>query len=63
MMFTRFWQNRDGGVAPFLALAAIPLMGFTGAAIDYSRASRRAHGHAGRRSMPRRSACRRPRKA
>jgi Flp pilus assembly protein TadG len=39
MVLARFWQNRDGGVAPFLALAAIPLMGFTGAAIDYSRAS------------------------
>jgi Flp pilus assembly protein TadG len=39
MLFARFWQNRDGGVAPFLALAAVPLMGFTGAAIDYSRAS------------------------
>lgn len=38
-MFTRFLRNRDGGVAPFLALAAIPLMGFTGAAIDYTRAS------------------------
>ncbi len=39
MVLARFWQNREGGVAPFLALAAIPLMGFTGAAIDYSRAS------------------------
>lgn len=39
MVFARFWRNRDGGVAPFLALAAIPLMGFTGAAIDYSRAN------------------------
>ena len=48
MVFARFWQNRDGGVAPFLALAAIPLMGFTGAGIDYSRASVRTHGHAGR---------------
>jgi Flp pilus assembly protein TadG len=38
-MFTRFFRNRDGGVAPLLALAAIPLMGFTGAAIDYTRAS------------------------
>ncbi len=38
-MFTRFFRNRDGGVAPFLALAAIPLMGLTGAAIDYTRAS------------------------
>lgn len=39
MLLARFLQSRDGGVAPFLALAAIPLMGFTGAAIDYSRAS------------------------
>ena len=39
MLVTRFLQSRDGGVAPFLALAIIPLMGFTGAAIDYSRAS------------------------
>ena len=31
MLFARFLQNRDGGVAPFLAIAAIPLMGFTGA--------------------------------
>ncbi len=39
MLLARFFQNNDGGVAPFLALAIIPLMGFTGAAIDYSRAS------------------------
>lgn len=39
MLFARFWQNRDGGVAPFLAIAAIPLIGFTGAGIDYSRAT------------------------
>jgi Flp pilus assembly protein TadG len=38
-MFTRFFRNRDGGVAPFLAIAAIPLMGITGAALDYTRAS------------------------
>ena len=31
MLLARFLQNRDGGVAPFLALALIPLMGFTGA--------------------------------
>lgn len=34
-MFTRFFRNRDGGVAPFLAITAIPLMGITGAAVDY----------------------------
>lgn len=39
MLFARFFHNRDGGVAPFLALVAIPLMGFTGAAVDYSRAN------------------------
>ncbi|MES1155008.1 MAG: Tad domain-containing protein, partial [Pseudorhodoplanes sp.] len=39
MLLARFLQNRDGGVAPFLALALIPLMGFTGAGIDYSRAA------------------------
>jgi len=37
MLFARFWQNRDGGVAPFLAIAALPLIGFTGAGIDYAR--------------------------
>jgi Flp pilus assembly protein TadG len=39
MLFTRFVRNRDGGVAPFLAFAAIPLMAATGAAVDYSRAN------------------------
>jgi Flp pilus assembly protein TadG len=35
----RFLKNSDGGAAPFLALSLIPLMGFTGAAIDYARAN------------------------
>lgn len=35
----RFLKNCDAGVAPFLALSLIPLMGFTGAAIDYARAN------------------------
>lgn len=39
MLFTRFLRNRDGGVAPLLALAALPLMAATGAAVDYSRAN------------------------
>jgi Flp pilus assembly protein TadG len=39
MLFTRFARNRDGGVAPLLAIAALPLLAATGAAIDYSRAS------------------------
>lgn len=39
MLLGRFLANKDGGAAPFLALSLIPLMGFTGAAIDYSRAN------------------------
>ncbi|MFN3349001.1 vWA domain-containing protein [Pseudorhodoplanes sp.] len=38
-LFQRFVENRHGGTGPFLALALIPLMGFTGAAIDYARAN------------------------
>jgi Flp pilus assembly protein TadG len=37
--FGRFLRNSDGGTAPFLALSLIPLMGVTGAAVDYSRAN------------------------
>ena len=39
MLLGRFLKNSEGGVAPFLALSLIPVMGFTGAAIDYSRAN------------------------
>jgi len=39
MLFTRFVRNRDGGTAPLLALAALPLMAAMGAAVDYSRAN------------------------
>jgi Flp pilus assembly protein TadG len=39
MLLVRFLKNCDGGAAPFLALSLIPLMGFTGAAIDYARAN------------------------
>jgi Flp pilus assembly protein TadG len=39
MIFRQFFHSRDGGVAPMLALAAIPLMGMVGAAVDYSRAN------------------------
>jgi len=39
MLFTRFVRNQDGGVSPLLALAILPLMAATGAAIDYSRAN------------------------
>jgi len=35
----RFFRCIDGGAAPFLALSLIPLVGFTGAAIDYARAN------------------------
>ena len=35
----QFLKNRRGGVAPMLALAAIPLIGAVGAAVDYSRAN------------------------
>jgi Mg-chelatase subunit ChlD len=38
-MLRRFLANTHGGAAPFLALSLIPLMGVTGAAIDYSRAN------------------------
>jgi hypothetical protein len=38
MVLRRFLKNKDGGAAPFLALSLIPVMGLTGAAIDYSRA-------------------------
>jgi Flp pilus assembly protein TadG len=33
-----FWKDCRGGVAPIAALAAIPLLGMTGAAVDYSLA-------------------------
>ena len=33
-----FWKDCRGGVAPLLALAALPLLGMTGAATDYSLA-------------------------
>jgi hypothetical protein len=39
MLLRRFLRNRDGGVAPMLALAALPLFGFVGAAVDFSRAA------------------------
>ena len=38
-MLFRFLRSRDGGVAPMLALAALPLFGFVGAAVDFSRAA------------------------
>ena len=39
MLLSRFLRNCDAGVAPMLALAALPLFGFAGAAIDFSRAA------------------------
>src|SRR5207249_1389952 len=39
MLLARFLQSREGGVAPVLAIAALPLFGFIGAAIDFGRAA------------------------
>ena len=39
MLLTRFWKDRQGNVAPMLGIAIIPLIGFVGAAVDYSRAN------------------------
>jgi len=39
MLLARFWKDIRGGAAPFLALAAVPLVGAVGAGIDYSRAN------------------------
>jgi Flp pilus assembly protein TadG len=38
-MLTRFLRDRRGGIAPMMALLALPLMGTVGAAIDFSRAN------------------------
>lgn len=38
-MLVHFFKNCRGGVAPMMALAALPLMGSVGVAVDYSRAS------------------------
>ena len=35
-----FWKDSRGGVAPLLAIAAIPLFGAVGVSVDYSNASR-----------------------
>ena len=34
-----FLQDRRGAVAPMFALAVIPVVGFVGMAVDYSRAN------------------------
>ena len=38
-MRTRFFADQRGGVAPIFALGLVPMVGLTGAAIDYSRAN------------------------
>ena len=39
MLLTRFWNNRQGSVAPMLGIAILPLLGAVGAAVDYTQAS------------------------
>src|SRR5436305_4523515 len=39
MLLSRFLRDRCGNVAPMFAIAVIPVIGLTGAAIDYSRAN------------------------
>jgi Flp pilus assembly protein TadG len=36
-MWSRFFSDRRGGVAPMFALGLVPVIGFVGAAVDYSR--------------------------
>ena len=38
-LLRRFAGNRDGGVAPMLAMAALPMFGLVGAAVDFGRAA------------------------
>jgi Flp pilus assembly protein TadG len=38
-MFVQFIRNCSGGVAPLMGFLALPLMGFVGVAVDYSRAN------------------------
>lgn len=39
MAFVRFLQDRRGAIAPMFAVALVPLVAITGAAVDYSRAN------------------------
>jgi Flp pilus assembly protein TadG len=39
MALSRFFKDRKGSVAPMFALAVVPVLGLTGAAVDYSRAN------------------------
>src|ERR1700730_3823323 len=36
-MWSRFFADRRGGVAPMFALGLVPVIGIVGAAVDYSR--------------------------
>jgi Flp pilus assembly protein TadG len=38
-LWARFIRDRKGGVAPFLALSVIPVIAFSGSAVDYTRAN------------------------
>lgn len=38
MMLARFWKSRKGSVVPMFAVALIPVIGFVGLAVDFSRA-------------------------
>jgi Flp pilus assembly protein TadG len=38
-MWSRFFADQHGGVAPIFALAIVPIIGLAGAAVDYSRAA------------------------
>src|SRR3954471_24522180 len=39
MLLSRFWRAREGNVATMFAFAIVPVIGLTGAAVDYSRAA------------------------
>jgi Flp pilus assembly protein TadG len=39
MLLKRFLQDRRAGITPMFALAIVPVVGLTGAAVDYSRAN------------------------
>ena len=39
MLLTRFWNNRQGNIAPMVGIAMIPLLGAVGAAVDYTQAN------------------------
>jgi Flp pilus assembly protein TadG len=38
-MLARFWNNAQGGVAPLIAMAIIPLFAAVGCAVDFGRAN------------------------